>query len=71
MNRMKRYAIRQILHSLNVRMMTDTHELWRLWNVEKSGLTEKERAFLKKTWEDQEAVNQRLSKFGQHLQKGL
>jgi hypothetical protein len=39
--------------------------------VEKSGLTEKERAFLKKTWEDQEAVNQRLSKFGQHLQKGL
>ena len=71
MNQAKRYVVRQILHSLNVRMITDAHELYRLWNVEKSGLTDKEIAFLKKTWEDQEAVIQRLSKFGSHLQKGL
>lgn len=71
MDRAKRYVVRQILHSLNTRMMTDTHELWRVWNVEKSGLTEKERAFLKKTWEDQQAVNERLTKFGIHLQRGL
>lgn len=71
MNKAKRYVVRQLLHAVAVHMHVDYHELYRVVNVEKNGLTNAERDFLLKTLNDYYAVCQRLSKFGQHLQKGL
>lgn len=71
MNKDKRYVVRQLLHAICVHMGVDYHELYRVAHVERNGLTDAERDFLLKTLNDYDAVCQRLSKFGQHLQKGL
>ena len=52
-------------------MQVDYHELYRVAHVEKNGLTDKEREFLLKTLKDYDAVCTRVSKLGQHIQKGL
>lgn len=71
MNNAKRYVVRQLLHAIGVHMAVDYHELYRVAHVEKNGLTDNERAFLLKTIKDYDAVMLRLTKLGQHLQKGL
>ncbi len=71
MNQAKRYAARQIIHHINTTHYGTYHELYRVANVEKEGLTEKEQAFLKKTLDQLMAVNERLSKFGTHIQGTL
>lgn len=71
MNNAKRYVVRQLLHAIGVHMRVDYHELYRVAKIEHGGLTDKEQAFLLKTLEDYDAVCNRLSKFSQHIQKGL
>lgn len=71
MNNAKRYVVRQLLHAIGVHMRVDYHELYRVAKVEKNGLTDKEREFLLKTLKDYDAVCTRVSKLGQHIQKGL
>ncbi len=66
----KRFVARQLLHAIGTHMHVDLHELDRLDNA-LQGLTDKERAFLKKTVIDYRLVCERVSKLGQHIQKGL
>ena len=70
-NKGRRYTCRQVLHSNTVHLNVQLHELRRLGTVEKAGLTDQELNYLGKEVDKLEAVALRLSKLGQHLQKGL
>jgi 5-bromo-4-chloroindolyl phosphate hydrolysis protein len=70
-NKAKRYAAYATLHANNVHMAVGLHELWRVTNTEKDGLTDKEYAYLSKQYDELEQTLLKISKATRHVKQGL
>jgi 5-bromo-4-chloroindolyl phosphate hydrolysis protein len=71
MNKTKRYAAYATLKANGTHMAVGLHELWRVTNTEKDGLTEKEYAYLSKQYTELEQTLLKISKATRHVKKGL
>ena len=66
-----RLVIAETLKTTNVHMASCQHEVWRAHNTLADGLTDKERAYLKKRHDELAELVQKFSKFNRHVKKGL
>lgn len=71
MDRVKRYLVRQLLHTNGVHLHVARHELWRLVNVEGKTFTEAELKYLSDTLQLLDKVCDRVGKLGRKVQKTL
>ena len=70
-SRKKRYAARTILHVQGVLFQVGLHELWRLVNVEKEGLTSGELKFAQQRVDMIKRCTDDLNKLGIRIQGTL
>jgi hypothetical protein len=70
-DRKQRYAATRSIQNQGTLLVHVEHELWRVVNVEKNGLTPKEKDYMEKRLSLLKKVREDISKLGSHLQSNL